>query len=530
VVRQASDEPQLFLAALPPSQRQIWAARGFVVVLLVAFAVTAPLANTQLRRVDAFIPILETTILINDLITSALLFSQFFIARRRALLVLASSYLFTALIVIPHALTFPGVFTPTGLLGAGLQSTVWLYIFWHVSSPLAVIVYIFIKDEDTEAKTFRRPAATAIGTSIAIVIATVCGLTWAVTAGDGVLPKIFFDKVQMDQHFTLLFGGLMMILDAVALALLWLRRRSVLDLWLMVIGCAWPFESMISAVLITARFSLGWYAGRTFGLFATFIVLLVLLSETTTIYAHLARSAMRQRSERQARQIAMDAMAASIAHEINQPLAAMVTYARAGLRWLTGPTPDLDEARASFKHIVDDGHRANEVIGGIRSMFRKDAHGRRSLDLNDLVREVLSTVDLNLRSHRVWVTIDLSDSLPRLLADRGQLQQVFTNLIMNAIEAMEPVTERARVLRVSSDIARKSFDVVVTVEDSGTGIASDEKDRIFEPFFTTKSSGTGIGLTICRLIVEAHGGSLRAFANKPYGTIFRVTLPSGDDL
>jgi hypothetical protein len=146
MVPEASDQQPFLLAALPPSQSQIRAALGIVVALLTAFGVTAPFANAQLPRVDAFIPILETAIVINDVITSALLFSQFFIVRRAGLLVVASGYFFTALIVISHALTFPGVFAPKGLLGAGLQSTVWLYIFWHLGSPLAVIVYVLTKD------------------------------------------------------------------------------------------------------------------------------------------------------------------------------------------------------------------------------------------------------------------------------------------------------------------------------------------------------------------------------------------------
>jgi signal transduction histidine kinase len=522
------DEQPFFLASLPPSQGQNRLAFGIVVLLLIAFCVTAPIANAQLPRVDAFIPVLETTIVINDLIVSALLLSQFVIVRRRALLVLASGYLFTALIVIPHALTFPGAFAPTGLFRAGLQSTVRLYIFWHVGSPLAVIVYILIKDEDSKASMFRRSPLIAIGSSIAIVIAIVFGLTWAAILENKILPRVFLDSVQLDQRLTLLFGGLILTFDAAALVLLWRRGRSVLDLWLTVICCAWLFETLLAAILITSRFSLGWYAGRTFGLIATFIVLLVLLSENTTFYARLALSVVRQRADRQARRIAMDAMAASIAHEINQPLAAIAANGSAGLRWLARATPDINEARAALNRVVDEGQRAREIIGGIRSMFKKDAHGRLLLDVNDIIRDVLKMVDVDLRSHRVSVTTDLRNGLPQLLADRGQLYQVFQNLITNAIEAMDSVTGRGRALRVSTDVIQESSDVVVTVEDSGMGIEGNNEDRIFEPFFTTKPTGTGIGLTICRSIIQSHGGGLRAFAKEPYGTIFQVTLPIGD--
>lgn len=524
----ASDQRHLLLANLPPSQHQIRAAIAVIVALFVAFGVTIPYVYVQLPRIDAFIPILATAIIFNDLVTSALLFSQFSIVRRRALLVLASGFLFTALMVIPWTISFPGLFAPSGLLGPGIQTTPWLYVFWHAGSPLILIVAVLLKDASSNVAVSKRSPAVAIGLSIVVVIAIVCGLTWVAMEGDTLLPKIFLDQFQSDQSTSWSYGGFFVVLNSAALALLWIRRRSVLDLWLMVMCCAWLIETVISVGLVTNRFSLGWYAGRTFGLIATFIILLVLLSETTALYAGLARSIMRQRSDRHARQITMDAMAASIVHEINQPLAAMITNANASLRWLNRETPDLSEARAAIVGIVNSGQRVDEIIGGIRSMYKKSAHGRLMLGVNDLVREVLTMSDIDLRTQRVSVTTDLRHGLPQLFGDRGQLQQVFLNLIMNAIEAMNPVTDRARLLYIRSNLVQESSDVVVTVEDSGLGIDGDGDDRIFEPFFTTKSTGIGIGLTICRVIIESHGGSLRAFANKPYGAIFQVTLPSGN--
>jgi signal transduction histidine kinase len=282
------------------------------------------------------------------------------------------------------------------------------------------------------------------------------------------------------------------------------------------------------ANLLITRFSVGWYASRVFALASSIVVLLVLLSETTTLYANLARSVMRQRGAREARQIAMDAMAASIAHEIKQPLGAMVTNASAGLRWLTNKPADLDEARLALQRVVDVGHRADAVIKSLRTMFKKEVHGRVSFGVNDVVREALTMLDVDLRTQQVSVAIQLSEDVPQLLGDRGQLQQVFLNLILNAIEAMGSVTSRTRVLRVSSNTIQGSSGIMVTIEDSGTGIEGKDKDRVFEPFFTTKTSGTGIGLAICRSIVEAHGGTLAALANKPHGTIFRVALPDAD--
>jgi signal transduction histidine kinase len=453
-----------------------------------------------------------------------MLFTQFTILHSRALLVLASGYFFTALIVIPHALTFPGVIAPTELLG-GVQSAPWLYVFWHLGLPLAVIVYALLKDAAKPVSEGR--VVTATGSSAAAVLVLVCGLTWIAIAPEMHLPR-FFDDAGHLRPLTIFINAFMLFLGVVALALVWFRRRSVLDLWLMIVLFAFLIEVVLGVFLASSRYSLGFYAARLYSLVTAVTVLIALLSETTALYANLARSDIRRRSVREARQIAMDAMAASIAHEINQPLGAIVANGNAGLRWLTRATPDLDEARATLKRIVDDGQRASQVIGGIRSMFRKNAHGRLLLDVNDLIREALTMVDLDLLTQRVSVATDLRNGLPQLLADRGQLQQVFLNLITNAIEAMGSLTDRARVLRVRTDFAQKSANVLVTIEDSGMGITAEENERIFEPFFTTKSAGTGIGLTICRSIIDSHGGSLRASANKPYGTIFQVTLPTGD--
>ena len=158
-------------------------------------------------------------------------------------------------------------------------------------------------------------------------------------------------------------------------------------------------------------------------------------------------------------------------------------------------------------------------------MYRKDSHGRAWLDVNGLVREALTITEIELLTHRVSVSMEPHNELPQVFADRGQLQQVFQNLIMNAIEAMHATPERSRVLRMRSDIIQDSNQIVVSIADSGAGIGEKDKDRIFEPFFTTKSTGTGIGLTICRSIIESHGGVLQASANRPYGTIFEVVLP-----
>ena len=220
-------------------------------------------------------------------------------------------------------------------------------------------------------------------------------------------------------------------------------------------------------------------------------------------------------------------MAASMAHEIKQPLAAIVTGGSAGLRWLSKPTPDLQEVRAVLESIVSEGHRASQVIDGIRAMFRNDSREKASLDVNEVIREVIALLHSELQNHQILVQTELISQLPPVLADRVQLQQVVANLVANAIEAMDTVADRARTLRVKSVIGEPDG-VLIMVEDSGPGIDPENVDRIFHPFFTTKSQGTGMGLPICRSIIEAHNGRLSVRPAADRGSVFEISLPAGD--
>ncbi len=217
-------------------------------------------------------------------------------------------------------------------------------------------------------------------------------------------------------------------------------------------------------------------------------------------------------------------MTASIAHEVNQPLTAVVANAEACLRWLDRETPDLDAARRSVQWIIDDGNRASEVIRRVRALANKTDIEKAPLDLNDVVREVIALVQRELISHQVLLQMELAPTLPLILADRVQLQQMIINLVMNGIEAMQSVTDRPRelVIRSRQDEARQ---VLVSVTDCGVGISAENADRLFSAFFTTKSGGMGMGLSICRSIVEAHGGRLSASGNVGPGATFQFVLP-----
>src|SRR5439155_25389050 len=201
---------------------------------------------------------------------------------------------------------------------------------------------------------------------------------------------------------------------------------------------------------------------------------------------------------------ALGELAASIAHEVNQPLAAVVTNAAACLRWLDREPSDLKEARSTVQSIIKDGNRAGEVIQRVRALVNKTADQKALLHVNDVVNQVVSLVQHELFSHRVALRLVLAPALPPVLADRIQLQQVILNLVINAIEAMQPVRDRPRelVIRTRQD---ETSQVLVTVSDCGVGVAAENADRLFDAFFTTKSSGMGMGLSICRSIVNAHG-------------------------
>ena len=218
----------------------------------------------------------------------------------------------------------------------------------------------------------------------------------------------------------------------------------------------------------------------------------------------------------------MGAMTASIAHEINQPLGAIVANAGAGLRWLARTPPDLAEVRESFELIVSDGRHAAEVIQGLRSMFQSKELARGSIDLNQLIHEVLALVQGALQRHRIIVRTELDGTLGPVTGNRVQLQQVLFNLVNNAIEAMESALDRK--MRIKSEL-ESGGDVRVTVEDSGGGIDPKDIDKIFSTFFTTKLEGMGMGLSICRSIIESHGGRLWASPGPSRGAVFQFTLP-----
>jgi signal transduction histidine kinase len=518
--RDGSEEIATCLVTLPPTQLQRWSAFSVCVVFLLGLGILAPFADVPLPRITAFIPSFEAIIFVSDFITSVLLFSQFSIYRSRALLALASGYLFTALIIVPHVLTYPGVFSPTGLLGAGLSTTSWLYWFWHIGFPVALLAYAWLKDEKATAS--QVSTLYAVGWSVVLVCALVFGLTWLTTVGEPLLPQLFTDVIHLTpfNHYLLMFGILICVS---ALALLWTRRRSVLDLWLMVVAIAAISELGLVA-LTSARFELGFYAGRLFSLVTSATVLVVLLAETSRLYARLAHSHLMLQRERQNKLMNLEAMAASISHEVRQPLTSIATNGRAAQRFLGHLPPNVEEAQSALNRLIGDSHRASQVFENIRALFGKADEGHKPIDVNRLIRDVITDFQGDLEQHGIIVSVRLPKDLPKIAAHKGQLQQVLINLVRNAIEAMEADKSDHRALLVSSG-HHGADEIILSIEDSGPGIDPKHAENIFDAFVTTKSHGMGLGLALCRMIIEQHSGELSASPAHPRGSVFRIVLP-----
>jgi C4-dicarboxylate-specific signal transduction histidine kinase len=220
-------------------------------------------------------------------------------------------------------------------------------------------------------------------------------------------------------------------------------------------------------------------------------------------------------------------LSASIAHEVGQPLGAIVTSGEACLRWLAHDPPQPQEVRACVQHMIGEGKRASEIVRRIRTLTGKAAPRKTPLELNDVINDVVSLVRRELSSQRVSLRLELASDLPALLGDRVQLQQVLINLVMNGIQAMADIDNDSRALVIESHRDRDGH-VLVAVQDSGPGIDPDNASRLFDAFYTTKTNGMGMGLSICRSIIEAHGGQVWAVNKAGQGAMFQLRLPAID--
>ena len=523
---QAQDFP-LVIATMPATERQRAVAVGIIILLIVATAVIAPFASIQLPQVDAFIPVLQTVVSVADLVTATLLFAQFSIQPQRALLALASGYIFSGSFAFLQTLAFPGGYAPAGLIGDA-NTAAWMFVLWHTTFPAAILAYALSKDVTGVAALPGRSTMTAIAITVVCVLAVTAGLTWIVTAKTEYLPSFYTTDVRLQTRFGNQINLALWLWGATALAVLFARRRTILDLWLMVTLLAWMPNFLVAALSSSVRFSVGWYAARGFVLVGSCTVLTGLLIETTFLYSRLASAIILQRRERTNRLLSVEAATAAIAHEINQPLGSMSLNCDAALECLKATPLDLEELRSCLTDVKNDNSRANEIVAGIRALFKTTAPQRTMAEINRLAREVLRMVDHDLHIHGISISTEFQEDVPQVRADPIQLQQVILNLVRNAIDAIVIGPATIKAIRLVTTYDGKSA-VSLYVQDTGPGIATENETQIFDPFFTTKTSGMGLGLSISRRIIEDHGGDLRLTETSSRGCTFEIVLPSGSE-
>jgi signal transduction histidine kinase len=519
-----SDDRYLLNSSLP-SRTQEKVALAMIVAIAVIVAAATPAARHLLSGTEALLAAYAAALLLVELVTAALLIARFATHPFPAILTLAIGYLFSALLIVSWVLTFPSVFDAFGFAPAG-QSTAYIAAIRRIGFPLFVLAYLAQRSMPPLPFGTARPRILA---SALVAVGATAALSWGIIASDDLLPPLMLDSRRVATASNVV-PAVSILLYVVALALLWRRRKSPLDLWLMiVIGTLLAEVVLLSYVSAGIRLSVGWWTGRALGLLSASIVLVALLVESTSLHARLARSVAAERRARESRLTAMEAMSATVAHEVTQPVASMVTNADAALRWLDKPRPDIGEAERALRRIVDDGHRAGDVIDNIRTLFRKDARERGPVDMRQLIEDVLARSRREAETARVLLRADVAPCGVVVIGNAVQLSQAVANLVANAIDATRSVVEKSCSVVVRCD--RFAPDrLIVSVEDTGPGIAPEIRGSIFEPFFTTRPDGMGMGLMFSRAVVESHGGRLWVDDVVPHGAAFRFTLPVLDEI
>jgi len=483
---------------------------------VVIFIAAAPFAKIQLPQVPAFIPIYESALVICDLITAVLLLGQFGFLRSRALLVLACGYLFDAYMAVFHALTFPGLFAPAGLLGAGPQSTAWLYMFWHGGFPLFVIAYAWLSHREGEPRQAPRKMTVTVLACGSAVLAGAGALTLLATAGQDALPPIM-----RGNHYTPLMTFVVTsvwLISLFALAVLWRRRpHSILDLWLIVVMSAWLFDIALAAVLNAGRFDLGFYAGRIYGLLAASIVLIALLIESGLLYSRLARSNLAFEAVNQE----LEAFAYSVSHDLRAPIRSMMGFSQILIDDFAPQLPQ--EAQDHLRVIQAEGQRMSQLIDDLLNLSRvtRAPLRREVVNMSALATEVLA--DLRKAEPERKVECIVADGLTAS-GDPGLLKILLNNLLGNAWK----FTGRTAAPRIEFGAASGNGGPAFVVRDNGAGFDMAYSGKLFGAFQRLHTSdefpGTGIGLAIVQRILNRHGGRIWAEGATNQGATFSFSL------
>lgn len=505
-----------------PTNSQRWSAIAITVFLVSIFVVLIPFANIVVPRFDGLNAIIEALVFGAYLVTAVLLFGQCSVIYSPALFALANGYLFSALVVIAHSLAYPGIFSPTGLLGGRIDTEAWLFVFWHFGFSASVLCYAWLKDGKA-ARDVIPSAIVSFGLSFAICASVICLFILGIQAGVKVVPPLIVDGGGLT-GFARIVAGFDLSMSVFALLFLLSRRTSTLDLWLMIAICASILALVTPAMLVSSRYALGIYGLRLYLIVSAVAVPWALLWHTGSLYAQVVRSNMMLLHERNNKLLKIEAMAASIGHELKQPMAAIALNGGAALRFLRRETPDLDEVGKALMRMMDDNERLDNILTNIRRLFSRAEVKMQLIDLNTVARRVLRLLEDELAKHRITTRVDFDAEIPRVSGNSTQLEEVLINLVQNAIQAMEMIAGRGRMLRIGTEL-RENRMIVLSVADTGPGIDPKKMSSIFDPFTTSKATGTGLGLALSRMIIEDHNGEISAF-NSDRGAVFEITLPA----
>ena len=430
--------------------------------------------------------------------------------------------------IIPHALTFPGAFSPSGLLGAGTQTTAWLYIFWHGGFPLFVLAYAYLRNRELPAESFEGNANRAIAISLLGVVATAVALTSLATAGEHLLPEILVDN-NYGLMVTKGISPTVWLLSLIALGSLWRQNMTQLDLWLMVVMSAWLFDVALSAVIGSSRYDLGFYAGRLYGLMAASFVLVTLLTGMAR-----ERRIVQQQLVQAQKMEAVGQLAGGIAHDFNNMLAVVI----GNLDLAIEKVKDRPTVETMLNEALESALRGAELVSRLLAFSRRQPLNLQTIDLSNAVEKLKSLLSSAVGGRVALEVVVPDDRLWPVKVDEVQLENAILNLCINARDAMPDggrLTVEMSNFELESWFAAEYPDltigkyVALSITDTGLGIPPDVVARVFEPFFTTKEvgKGSGLGLSMVYGYMKQSGGGIKIYSEVGLGTTVSLIFPIG---
>jgi signal transduction histidine kinase len=515
---------KLLVYRMPASRAQLVATSSVALALFAMFISTlffrTELFQTQqMPAREAFVAISSIILVMADLIIATLLFAQAQVLRARPLYVLAAGYFFAGAFLTLRVLSLPGALGMTERrTDPHYNVPLWFYLSSHVALPLAIMAYAWLSKAPDRLLQAETPGHHLPGRIFAGAMILAGCVVVALTVTETSLPwssPIFLTAVAV------------MLLVLTGMGMLGYGAHSELDLWLLLMLWGWFLELALIGLSSTG-YTAGWYAARTLGMLSGLFVLFALLAESSKLYAQTVLRLIAQTQEREHRFLIRDVMSASIAHELRQPLSAILINAQTA-RKIASNRPDLPKEQTIevLEEIIQSSLRANGILESTRAMFGRANDERRQVDPIMVLQRTLAMVESSARAQNVSVKLVVEGQLGPVAVNLLQFQQALLNLFQNAIEALSQSGQRRRLLLVRCGCWEEQG-VVIRVEDNGPGIPAVDRTRIFDAFFTTRPEATGMGLLIARSVIRAHGGRLEVEPRSPTGTVFVIRLPYGE--